>query len=141
MGVDGWIRLHPADFAAMATLTERFVHFNLGTTSNVVGHSYAIVPIVRPGFRTAEGIETLPHVDVRRSRRGRCVEVRQAVRIEDVTAADFLASLPNLRSIGGLRSALIERYARMFPEHSDADILKQGCAITTLDLVGLADWR
>ena len=132
LGVDGWIRLHPADFDAMNTLARHWVHFNLGTTSNDVGHRYAIVPIVRAGERTADGRETLAYVEPRRSRIGRCIGVRQNVALGDVTATDFAASLPGIRSAEQLQAALIARYSKMNPTLSQQALLANGCAITTL---------
>lgn len=134
LGVEGWIRLHPDDFAAVHAFTDRWVHFNLGTTSNLAGHRYAIVPIVRPGHRGADGRETLAYVDVGQSRVGLCIAVRQSVPLDQVTASDFAASLPNICTAAQLAAALIGRYARMYPTLSSTELLAKGCAITTIEL-------
>lgn len=132
--VDGWVRLHPADFDALRPSQDLLVHFNLGTTSNEVGRRYAIVPIVRPGRRLPDGAEAIAYVDVRRVRRSICLAVRQAVSLADLAADDFEHSLPTIRSVQELSAALIGRYARMHPTLSEDALLAKGCAISTFRL-------
>lgn len=135
LGVDGWIRLHFEDYAALADLNSEFVHLNLEATSNVTGHPYAVVPILRPGKRRADGTEQLPVVDIRRSRLAVCVEVIQRLPVEAVSAEQFAHSLPSIRSADGLQRALIARYSAMFPNCTPEAPISRGCALTRLQFV------
>ena len=132
--VDALIRLQKHDFDQLGQAgTERsFVHFNLEETLNQVGKRYAVLPIHRPGYRTHDGTEALPIMDISRHRVGLCDEVLQRVPIEMVSNEYFENSLPSIRSTAQLRSALVDRYARMFPQLSADDLLARGCAITRL---------
>jgi hypothetical protein len=133
-GVDALIRLQKHDFDQLgqAGTEQYFVHFNLEETLNQVGKRYAVLPIHRPGYRTHEGTEALPIMDVSRHRIGFCETVLQRVPIEMVSDEYFRNSLPSIRSVAQLRSALVDRYARMFPQLSADDLLARGCAITRL---------
>ena len=132
--VDALIRMHHEDYAELEGFAGHFVHFNLEVTLNEARKRYALLPILRPGRRDAEGREALPLIDVSRHRIGRCEEVRQRVPIRDVPQHCLAASLPSLRSAAALEEALIRRYAPMFPEFTRSEILSRGCAITTLIL-------
>ncbi len=84
LGAEALIRLHEADFAALAAVGRDLVHFNLERTINRAGTRYALVPIVRPGRRRPGGPEELPVLDPTRFRTGLCVAVRQGVPVAEV---------------------------------------------------------
>lgn len=132
--VDALIRLHADDFDMLASVGEMFTHFNLEFTSNAVGRRYAILPIVKTGRRLPDGQEVLPIVDIERFRLGICVETIQHVELNAVTPAQFAESLPTIRTLADLGTALIRRYRSMFPDLTDADIVARGCAVTRLQL-------
>ena len=133
-GVDALIRLHRQDFDQLGQDgTERvFVHFNLEETLNQVGKRYAVLPILRPGYRTEDGAEVLPIMDTSRHRVGVCDKVLQRVPLDDVTEECFRHSIPSIRTVQQLRIALIDRYAKLFPYLSADDLVSRGCAITRL---------
>lgn len=131
--VDALIRLHSIDFAQLAHDCRSFVHFNLEFTLNELGRHYAVVPIVQAGKRLPDGREVLPVIDPVPARRGICTEIIQRLPLNKVTAALFADSLPNIRSQDQLRAALLDRYGRMFPNLSDEEILRRGCAVTRID--------
>jgi hypothetical protein len=133
-GVDALIRLAAEDYALLEPMRERFVHFNLEVTLNEAGKRYAILPILRPGRRDADGAEILPIVDQHRHRIGICEEVRQRVPLREVEPACLALSLPNIRTLEELEAALVRRYAPMFPRLSTNELLTRGCAITSLVL-------
>jgi hypothetical protein len=133
-GVDMLIRLQAADFANLAALTGVFVHFNLETTLNEVGHRCAILPIVTSGRRLPDGQEVLPVVDMNQYRLGRCIEVTQRVPLSEISADLFAYSLPTVKSTEQLRATLIQRYTPMFPLLTQQDIEARGCAVTKLIL-------
>ena len=132
--VDMLIRLHVEDFTMLRMISGDFVHFNLETTLNEVGHRCAVVPIVTAGRRLADGSEVLPVIDPVQSRSGICVKVLQRVALNEVPATLFRYSLPNIKSVEELRAALVQRYAQMFPALSESELLGRGCAITKLRL-------
>lgn len=133
LNVDGWVRMHPADFAAAAALGRHFTHFNLATTANKVGLRYALVPIARAGYRSEDGVEVLPFVGLSAARSARCIEIRQSVLIADLGPADFQHSLPSIQTPDQLRAVLIDRYAKMHPGLPQAELLQRGCAISTFE--------
>ena len=133
-GVADLIRLHEADFALLARVGPCFVHFNLAATTNQLWQRYALVPIVKPGERTANGEEVLPVVDPRRYRLATCTGVVQHVPLDQVTADQFACSLPTIRNVDALRAALLARYRGLFPGLTDPEIVARGCAVTSLDL-------
>jgi hypothetical protein len=135
LGVEGWVRLHPGDYADLATLNAEFVHFNLEVTDNTVGKRYAVVPILRPGKRLADGREQLPVVDTSGYRIAICVEVIQRLPVDRVTDEQFRHSLPSIRSTADLRKALISRYAPMLPNISTDDLLARGTAVSHFSFV------
>lgn len=132
LDVDGWVRLHTADFAEMMALEEECVHFNLEWTSNLAGKRYGVVPILRPGKRHPDGTEQLPVVDLKRCRVALCLEVLHRVPIESVTAEHYKHSLASIPSADALRRALVSRYSAMFPQSSPEELLARGCSITRL---------
>jgi hypothetical protein len=134
LGVDALVRLRSTDFALLSEVSGQFVHFNLEATLNEVGRRYAILPIVQPGSRLADGREVLPIVDPRRLRRATCVEVVQRIPTDRVTDDQFAHSLPTIRTTGELEAALVERYAPMFPSLTEKELLARGCAVTRLVL-------
>lgn len=133
LDVDGWVRMHPNDFAAATVLQQRVTHFNLATTSNQIGRRYALVPIIRAGYRSADGVEVLPFVGLEDALKARCIEVRQNVQINDFRPGDFQHSLPTVRSQQQLRSVLIDRYGKLHPGLDHDELLRQGCAISTFE--------
>jgi hypothetical protein len=130
--VDILIRLHAAEFSMLSTIRQEFVHFNLETTLNQVGHRCAVVPIVTPGHRTSDGREVLPVIDPARSRLGTCVKVLHRIPLGEISGDLFRHSLPTIRTADQLRAALLQRYAGMFPNMSENEIVERGCAITKL---------
>ncbi|GJD61620.1 hypothetical protein [Methylobacterium frigidaeris] len=134
LGVDALIRLHEEDFSGLAQIGRDLVHFNLERTINRVGLRYALLPILRPGFRRSGGPEELPVLDPTRFRTGLCVEVRQRVPVTAVTPESFGASLPAIRDAGALSAALVRRYAGLFPDLDPSGLVARGCAITRLRL-------
>ncbi|WP_284948206.1 hypothetical protein [Acidisoma cladoniae] len=112
------------------------MHFNLETTLNAVGFSYAIVPIVKAGQRLANGDELLPVIDPTRFRRGICREIIQRLPIDQVSPEQFMHSLPNIQNPHQLRKALLHRYGKMFPDLSNDQILRRGCALTKIEFDG-----
>jgi hypothetical protein len=133
-GVDALIRLGADDYALLASMRGRFVHFNLESTLNEAGKRYAILPIVKAGRRDEDGVEFLPVVDPSRYRIGICEKALQRVPVREVTREHFAHSLPSIRTPGELEAALVKRYAPMFPRLSPEEILARGCAITSLIL-------
>jgi hypothetical protein len=129
-GVDALIRVHEQDYALIEQLPDKYVHFNLERTLNEEGERYAILPIVKPGFRTGNGDEVLPVLDPRRHRIGRCDAILQQVPIEQLRAEHFRYSIPTIRTVGELKKALLARYAPMFPALSSDELLSRGCAIS-----------
>ena len=134
LGAEALIRLHEADFAALAAVGRDLVHFNLERTINRAGTRYALVPIVRPGRRRPGGPEELPVLDPTRFRTGLCVAVRQGVPVVEVPAPLFAISLPTIRDADALAAALVRRYAELFPDLGPAEIVGRGCAVTRLRL-------
>jgi hypothetical protein len=136
-GVDALIRLQGQDFDQLGQAgTERFfVHFNLEETLNEVGKRYALLPILRPGYRTGDGAEVLPIIDISRHRTGVCDQVLQRVPLGTVSDEHFRYSLPTIRSADQLRAALIDRYVRMFPHLPADELVARGCAVTRLRFV------
>src|SRR6267142_74617 len=62
--VDGLIRLHHRDYDLVEILREKYVHFNLEFTLNERGKRYAVLPIIRSGYRTeSHQEEVLPILD------------------------------------------------------------------------------
>lgn len=135
LGVDALIRLHQRDFDLLGRDRKSLVHFNLEYTTNEVGKRYAVVPIIRPGRREPDGSEVLPVLDLSVARRGVCTKVIQQLPLDQVTAAQFAASLSNIRNPEELGAALLRRYELMFPSYSAADLLSRGCALTGLTFV------
>jgi hypothetical protein len=133
-GVDALIRLHSTDFALLDRVGRVFVHFNLETTLNEAGHRYAILPIIKPGSRLSDGGEVLPIVDPSRFRLGTCTAVAQRVPLDQITADQFAHSLPTIQTTKQLQAALMTRYAHMFPDLTEKEILARGCAVTRLVL-------
>lgn len=131
--VDILIRLHAHEFSLLSMIQQEFVHFNLETTLNQVGHRCAIVPIVTPGRRLSDGREVLPVIDPTQSRLGTCVKVLQRVPLGEVTGDLFQHSLPTIRTADQLRVTLRQRYAQMFPHLNENEIVERGCAVTKLN--------
>jgi hypothetical protein len=131
--VDGLIRLHHQDYDRVELLQERYVHFNLEFTLNEPGKRYAVLPIMRSGYRTqSHGEEVLPVLDPRRHRIGGCEAVMQRVPIEEVSGAHFAHSIETIMTIGELKKALVRRYAPLFPHLRPEQLLSLGCAITVI---------
>jgi hypothetical protein len=129
--VDGLIRLHRRDYDLVEILQEKYVHFNLEFTLNERGKRYAMLPIVRSGYRTESGEEeVLPVLDPRRHRIGVCEAVTQRIPIEQVSSAHFAHSIQTITTIDELKRALIQRYAPLFPHLRPEQLLSRGCAIT-----------
>jgi hypothetical protein len=129
--VDGLIRLHHRDYDLFEILQEKYVHFNLEFTLNEPGKRYAVLPIMRSGYRTeSDDEEVLPILDPRRHRIGMCEAVLQRVPIEEVSSAHFAYSIETIMTIDELKKALIERYAPLFPYLRPEQLLSRGCAIT-----------
>lgn len=133
-GVDALIRLHRDDFNEFMKLRGFFTHFNLERTLNEIGKRYAVLPIIRAGYRDAENREVLPVVDAAQYRKGLCMEVIQSVPIKAVDARFFTNSLPSIQSPDHLRASLLRRYRPMFPEKSEDELLSRGCGISVLRL-------
>ena len=131
--VDGLIRLHRRDYDLVELLQEKYVHFNLEFTLNERGKRYAVLPIIRSGYRTeSDEEEVLPILDPRRHRIGVCEAVMQRVPIEDVSSAHFAYSIETIMTIDELKKALIQRYAPLFPHLRPEQLLSRGCAITLI---------
>jgi hypothetical protein len=130
--VDALIRVPDHDFALIDQLPEKYVHFNLEFTLNERGKRYAILPIVRAGFRKPDNEEVLPVLDPRRCLVGGCNAVLQRVPVEDVSAEHSRYSVSTIRTVDELKKALLLRYAPMFPSHTAAELLSRGCAITQI---------
>jgi hypothetical protein len=131
--VDGLIRLHHRDYDLVETLAEKYAHFNLEFTLNECGKRYAVLPIVRSGYRTESDDEVLPMLDPRRHRIGICEAVMQRVPIEEVSpSAHFSYSIITIRTIDELKKALIQRYAPLFPNLQPEQLLARGCAVTLI---------
>jgi len=128
------IRLHADEFSLLSVTGQEFVHFNLETTLNEVGHRCAVVPIVTPGRRLSDGREVLPVIDPTQARLGTCVTVLQRVPLDKVSGDLFQHSLPTIRTVDQLRTALLRRYAQMFPHLNENEIVQRGCAVTKLYL-------
>jgi len=60
------------------------------------------------------------------------MEVLQHVPVGQVTAEQFAHSLPTIRTVQQLRAVLIARYAHMFPDLTDDELIARGCAVTRL---------
>ncbi|AYD02045.1 hypothetical protein [Neorhizobium sp. NCHU2750] len=135
LGVDGWVRLHGSDYSGLAALATELVHFNLGVTDNAVGRRYAMVEILRPGKRLADGGEQLPVVDISRYRLADCIEVIQHLPLDDITAEQLRHSLPSIRSKAEVRKALIARYRPMLPKASEDDLLAHGIALSRFSFI------
>jgi hypothetical protein len=134
-GVDALIRVHEQDYALIVQLAEKYVHFNLEFTLNEQGKRYAILPIVKPGFRKQDNEEVLPVLDPRRYRIGRCDAILQQVPIESVSAEHLRYSISTIRTIDELKKALRLRYAPMFPTLTSDELLSRGCAITHIQFL------
>ncbi len=131
--VDGLIRLHLRDYDLVELLQEKYVHFNLEFTLNELGKRYAVLPIIRSGYRTeSDEEEILPILDPRRHRIGMCEAVLQRVPIEEVSNAHFAYSIETIMTIDELKKALIQRYAPLFPHLRPEQLLSRGCAITLI---------
>lgn len=133
--VDALIRVREQDYALIDRLPEKYVHFNLEFTLNERGKRYAILPIVRSGFRKQDNEEVLPVLDPSRYRIGRCIAVLQQAPVEDVPAEQFQHSISTIRTIDELRQALVQRYAPMFPTLTTDKLLSRGCAITHIQFL------
>jgi hypothetical protein len=129
-GVDALIRVHEQDYALIDQLPDKYVHFNLELTLNEEGKRYAILPIVKPGFRRKNNEEVLPVLDPRRRRIGRCDAILQQVPIEYVSIEHFRYSISTIRTVDELKKALLARYAPMFPALTSDQLLSRGCAIS-----------
>jgi hypothetical protein len=134
-GVDALIRAHEHDYALIERLPEKYVHFNLEFTLNEQGKRYAILPIVKPGFRKPDNEEVLPVLDPRRYRIGRCEAILQQVAIECVSAEHLQYSISTIRTVDELKKALLQRYAPMFPALTSDQLLSRGCAITLIQFL------
>jgi hypothetical protein len=132
LGADALIRMHAGDFKLLDGLGREFIHFNLQATLNAAGQRYAIVPITKPGRRLPNAQEILPVVDPAAFRLCTCMEVLQHVPVGQVTAEQFAHSLPTIRTVQQLRAVLIARYAHMFPDLTDDELIARGCAVTRL---------
>ena len=132
LGVDALIRLHLPEYTSFQALQRKYIHFNLETTLNQVGKHYAILPIIRSGYRTNDETEILPVVDPRRHRVGKCDRVIQRVPIDQVSSEFFEHSLPSIQTAKQLATALIERYAPLFPQLTQDELLLRGCAVTRI---------
>jgi hypothetical protein len=131
--VDGLIRLHHRDYDRVELLQEKYVHFNLEFTLNEPGKRYAVLPIVRSGYRThSHGEEVLPVLDPRRHRSGVCEAVMQYVPIEEVSGAHFAHSIETIMTTDELKKALVQRYAPLFPHLRPEQLLSRGCAVTVI---------
>jgi hypothetical protein len=131
--VDGLIRLHRQDYDLVELLREKYVHFNLEFTLNERGKRYAMLPIIRSGYRIeSDEEEVLPVLDPRRHRVGVCEAVMQRVPIEQVSRAHFAHSIETIMTINELKKALIQRYAPLFPHLRPEQLLSRGCAITLI---------
>jgi hypothetical protein len=135
LDVDGWIRLGSDDYRQISARQDRLVHFNLGRTTNRVGLRYAIVPIVERGWRNADGAEEPAYVSLTSHMVGDCIAVEERIALSDVTEDHFKFSLAGVSGRAALAAALLDRYRPMFPDLRDEEILAQGCAITTLQLM------
>lgn len=131
--VDGLIRLPHRDYDQVDILQQKYVHFNLEFTLNERGKRYAVLPIIRSGYRTeSDEEEVLPILDPRRYRIGVCDAVMQRVPIEEVSSAHFAYSIETIMTIDELKTALIQRYAPLFPHLRPEQLLSRGCAITLI---------
>ena len=131
--VDGLIRLHHRDYDLVEILREKYVHFNLEFTLNERGKRYAVLPIMRSGYRTdSHQEEVLPILDPRRHRIGVCEAVMQRIPIEEVSSTHFAYSIETITTIDALKKALIQRYAPLFPSLGPEQLLSRGCAITLI---------
>src|SRR5262245_10495491 len=107
LGVHALIRLHSLDYALFQTLQQKYAHFNLETTSNQIGKRYAVLPIIRRGYRTQNGEEILPILDPEQHTIGWCDVVLQRVPIDQVSSEFFRYSLPTIQTAKALATALI----------------------------------
>ena len=133
--VDALIRVHEQDYALIDQLPDKYVHFNLEFTLNEPGKRYAILPIVKPGFRKQDHEEVLPVLDPRRYRTGRCDGILQHIPVEHVSAEHFRHSIATIRTVDELKRALWLRYAPMFPALTSDELISRGCAITQIQLL------
>jgi hypothetical protein len=133
--VDALIRVHEQDYALICQLADKYVHFNLEFTLIEQGKRYAILPIVKPGFRKRDKEEVLPVLDPRRYRIGRCEAVLQHVPLENVSTEHFQHSIATIRTIDDLKKALWLRYAPMFPALTSDQLFSRGCAITQIQFL------
>ncbi|MGI3903372.1 MAG: hypothetical protein ACRYGP_20095 [Janthinobacterium lividum] len=133
-GVDGLVRLHRNEFDLIEADRRLLVHFNLGPTSNEVGRTYAVVPIMLAGHRQADGQEVLPILDHTRRRIGTCIGVQRRVPLHAVSPKDFSFSLPNIRGADELEIAFLSRYRAMLPASDLREMIGEGCTITRLEL-------
>lgn len=139
-GVDALIRVHERDYALIGRLAEKYVHFNLELTLNEQGKHYAVLPIVKSGFRNQNNEEILPVLDPQRYRIGRCDAILQQVPVESVSTEHFRYSISTIRTVDELKMALLLRYAPMFPTLTSDQLLSRGCAITQITfLAGSGD--
>ncbi|HYD03064.1 MAG TPA: hypothetical protein VEC16_02085 [Alphaproteobacteria bacterium] len=131
--INGIIRFQEEDFRYIKPKS-LLSHFNLQYAMGKRGKTYGLVLILDTGSYDGK-TERLPVLDFNKMHRAICLRHRNNLTYNDLKPEDFKHSLKNIKSVNGLKKAMIRRYKKSMPGLSEEQIIALGISMTELQVL------
>jgi hypothetical protein len=131
--IDGLIRFQEEDFKYIKSKSW-FTHFNIPYSVGRRGKTYGLVRIVDYGSYDQNNMR-MPVLDFNNMYKAVCLKTRNNVKYSELKNDDFKHSLKNIKSIAGLKKAMIRRYNKIMPSLTDDQIISLGLSIRELQVL------
>jgi len=136
LGLDGIIRISVDEYKNIDTSLEYFAHFNLENTGHIVGDTYLLTKIIRNGkYSISTGDQVLPLLNTENCYVGKCVDVKNYLKYEELDESYFKYSMSNIKNVDDLKQIIIQRYSKSMPALSNEEIINLGVGYTLLKIV------
>lgn len=134
-GLEGFIRISNDEYTGIPQ-GGWLAHFNLEQTTVKAGHTYALPRILKHGYLDPHAsTEVLPILSYQNIYHGTCLEVRNRIPYEALTAKDFEYSLSHISNVLELQKYIVMRYSKSKPYLSREELLALGVSRILLKIV------
>ncbi|HEY9703023.1 MAG TPA: hypothetical protein V6C58_11280 [Allocoleopsis sp.] len=131
--IDGLIRFQEEDFKYIKSKSW-LTHFNIPYSVGRRGKVYGLVKIVDYGSYDLNNMR-MPVLDFNKMYKAVCLKTRNNVKYSELKNEDFKHSLKNIKSVAGLKKAMIRRYNNIMPSLTNDQIIGLGLSIRELQVL------
>ncbi|MBI2146100.1 hypothetical protein HYU22_02040, partial [Candidatus Woesearchaeota archaeon] len=128
------IRLRPKEYAAIPLNATYLTLFNLQHTHHQPGKRYALPVIVTPGYYRKDD-EVLPVLSFQNCLVGECIQAKNGLSYQELSAKDFTHSLTTIQNRVQLQLHIFKKYCQSMPDLSEKGIVSLGVALTTVKII------